>query len=297
MRTIIGILSVLCFNLMNAQEQDTAKDDAASKELEKQKQQAKTYTYQGNKKLQSNKFNDAEADYRRAISTNPDSGAAKYNLGNAYYNRQSLAEAFDRFKQAAEVTTEKPDKHRAFHNMGNVFMKEKQYDKAVEAYKNALRNNPTDDETRYNLALAKQKKKEQDKNGGGGDNKDDQEEKKDDKNQGDKKKEGDKNDDNEGDKKDENKEGDGENEKKPEEPKDNEGDKKPEDKKDQKDKNKGGDQPKDKDKKPPKPRPGQLSPQQIKNLLQAMNNEEKKVQQKINAKKAKGAKVKNEKDW
>ena len=43
--------------------------------------------------------------------------------------------------------------------------------------------------------------------------------------------------------------------------------------------------------------PGKLSPQQVKNLLEAMNNEEKKVQDKINAKKQKGTKVKSEKDW
>jgi hypothetical protein len=43
--------------------------------------------------------------------------------------------------------------------------------------------------------------------------------------------------------------------------------------------------------------PGKLSPQQIKSLLEAMNNQEKKVQEKINAKKAKGPKVKAAKDW
>ena len=47
-------------------------------------------------------------------------------------------------------------KHQAFHNMGNVFMKQKDYAKAVETYKNALRNNPQDEETRYNYALAKE---------------------------------------------------------------------------------------------------------------------------------------------
>ena len=51
-------------------------------------------------------------------------------------------------------------KHKAFHNLGNVFMKEKNYTEAVEAYKNALRNNPSDDETRYNYALAKKMLKE-----------------------------------------------------------------------------------------------------------------------------------------
>ncbi len=42
---------------------------------------------------------------------------------------------------------------------------------------------------------------------------------------------------------------------------------------------------------------GQLSPQQIQNLLETMANQEAKVQEKLNAKKAKAAKVKTEKDW
>ena len=56
-------------------------------------------------------------------------------------------------------------------------------------------------------------------------------------------------------------------------------------------------EPKDKKQQQPPTEPGKLSPQQVKNLLEAMNNEEKKVQEKINAKKQKGTKVKPEKDW
>ena len=48
---------------------------------------------------------------------------------------------------------------------------------------------------------------------------------------------------------------------------------------------------------PPKPKQGQLSPEQVKSLLEAMNNQEKKVQDKINAKKVKGKPVKTKKDW
>ena len=52
-----------------------------------------------------------------------------------------------------------------------------------------------------------------------------------------------------------------------------------------------------KDKGQPKPQPGKMSPQQVKNLLEAMNNEEKKVQEKMNASKTKGVKIQTEKDW
>ena len=236
-------------------------------------------------------FVEGEADYRKAIAVNPKNETAKYNLGNAYYNEAKNDEAMQRFKQAADVATSKPEKHKALHNLGNTHMNAKQYQEAVDAYKDALRNNPSDDETRYNLALAKDMLEKNPPKGGEGDNKDqDQNQDKNDQNEDnqDKKdeegkdKEGNEGDEQEdkdkGDEKDENKEGDNQEDKgKPDKPNEGEQDKK--------------------DQKQPQPQPGQMSPQQIKNLLEAMNNEEKKVQEKINAKKQKGAKVKSEKDW
>ena len=47
----------------------------------------------------------------------------------------------------------------------------------------------------------------------------------------------------------------------------------------------------------PKPQQGKISPEQIKQLLESLQNEEKKTQQKMNAQKAKGDKLKQEKDW
>ena len=138
-------------------------------------------------------------------------------------------------------------------------MKKQLCSEAVLAYKNALRNNPNDDETRYNLALAKKCEEEQEQNNDD-ENKDDKEdkneEKKDDKNKNDQQ---DKNDENQNDK---NKD------------------------------NKKSDQPKEN-----KNQQSKLSPEQIKNLLKAMENAEKKVQAKVNDKKQKGTKVVSEKDW
>jgi tetratricopeptide (TPR) repeat protein len=221
-----------------------------------------------NEEYSENKFVDAEANYRISHSKFPKRTVAPYNLGNAIYKQNQIAEAKFAFATAIEKTRSRSLKHQAFHNLGNVFMKEKNYSEAVEAYKNALRNKPSDEETRYNYALAKKmlkenppkddKKKDKDK-----DKKDDK--KKDDKNK---------------DKKDDKKDGD-----------------KDKDKKDDKGK------PKDKDdKKPgedgkPKPNPGGISKQRLENLLDAVNNEEKKIQGKVNANKVKGKPIKTEKDW
>ena len=257
-----------------------AQDDKEKKRSLKESQELLS---EASFEMNNDNFPLAEADYRQAIALNPKDETGKYNLGTAYYNKEMNATAMHRFKQAAAIAVNKNEKHQAFHNLGNTFMNEKRYGEAVESFKNALRNNPKDDETRYNLALAKKLLEEQEKNGGGDDNKDDKDEKKEDEekkeNEDNNKKEGD-----DGDQKDENDEGDEEEDKKDGDEKEDKG--KPDEPKEEKE-----------NKQPPPPVPGKLSPQQVKNLLEAMNNEEKKVQEKINAKKQKGAKIKSEKDW
>jgi len=257
-----------------------AQDDKEKKQVIKE---SKELLSAASFEMNNDNFPLAEADYRQAIALNPKDETGKYNLGTAYYNKEMNATAMHRFKQAAAIAVNKKEKHHAFHNLGNTFMNEKRYGEAVESYKNALRNNPADDETRYNLALAKKLLEDQEKNGGGDDNEDDKDENKEDEekneNEENNKKEGD-----DGDEKEENDQGEEEEDKKEGEDKEDKG--KPEEPKEEKE-----------NKQPPPPVPGKLSPQQVKNLLEAMNNEEKKVQEKINAKKQKGTKVKSEKDW
>ncbi|MAY21967.1 MAG: hypothetical protein CMC74_04230 [Flavobacteriaceae bacterium] len=278
---------LLSVGILSAQEKEK---DKAQLQLEKETQD---YIAEGSEALSNNQFSDAEVNYRKAIAINPSKEVAKYNLGNAYYNKAKNEEAMRRFKQAASVAKSKPEKHKAFHNLGNTFMNAKQYQEAVEAYKSALRNDPTDDETRYNLALAKEMLEKNPPQGGDGEDENQDQQENQDQNQDqnnenqdsqDQNNQGDDGDNQEDkDQGDENKdqnqgENEGENEKR--EPKDN--------------KSGEGDQPKDQKQ---QPIPGQMSPQQIKNLLEAMNNEEKKVQDKINVQKQKGAKVKSNKDW
>lgn len=292
MRSIGFIIIVVCFFGSLSAQDDTTKELEGKKALKA----STNLTYEANEELVQNNFIDAEANYRKAISKSGENTAAPYNLGRAYYNRESYAEAFARFKEAGEKAEEKPTKHKAFHNMGNVFMQNKEYEKAVEAYKQALRSNPNDDETRYNLALAKEMLKKDQENQNNDQNKDDQnkDQDKDNKEQNqDQNNEGDQNKDQEGDQKDDQNKDQGDEgdkgDQNPEENKKGDG----EEKQEQKKQPNQGEEPEKK----PRPRPNQLSKQQIQNLLEAMQNEEKKVQEKIDAKKVKGKKIKNEKDW
>ncbi|HEY4617331.1 MAG TPA: tetratricopeptide repeat protein [Flavobacterium sp.] len=222
-----------------------------------------------NEEYADSKFVDAEANYRISNSKFPSRTIASYNLGNAIYKQNQASEAKFAYAKSIKNAKTRPQKHKAYHNLGNVFMKEKNYTEAVEAYKNALRNKPSDDETRYNYALAKKMLKENPP--------------KDDKNKD--KKDQDKKDKDNKDKKDQDKD-----------KKDDKGDK-DKDKKDKKDKDGKNKDDKSKDEEKPKPAPGGISKQRLENLLDAVSNEEKKVQDKVNASKIKGKPTKTEKDW
>lgn len=229
--------------------------------------------------LADNDFSEAEASYRKAVAKSPENVKAKYNMANMYYNKEKASQASSRLIQAAKIAETKEERHKIFHNLGNSFMEQKRYKDAVEAYKNALRNNPKDEETRYNYALAK-KMLEEDPESGGGEDEQDQDQDQTDKEDSD-----------EGEQEPE--EGEGDNNDQGGDPDDNSEDQP----QDQDDNGEPDNQPGEDEPQPQQPKPGQLSPEQIKSLLEAMNNEEKKVQDKINAERAKGARTRNEKDW
>jgi tetratricopeptide (TPR) repeat protein len=215
---------------------------------------------------------EAEANYRKAKNNENSQAVASYNMGNAIYNQKNTSESKFAYLQAIEKAANKSEKHKAYHNLGNVLMKQKSYQEAVEAYKNALRNNPTDDETRYNFALAKEylKNNPPDPQGGGNDNKDQDQNQ--DKNQQQQPQDSDQSDGN-GDK--DQKEGDNKQDKP------QEGDNK-EDKKDQ-------------DNNPPQKQG--MAKESLERLLEAVQNEEKKVQEKLKGEKIKGQPIKTDKDW
>ena len=118
----------------------------------------------GNKEYKQEKYSDAEVNYRRALEENARSTEAAYNLGNSLFKQEKRQEALEQYQVTINNETDNKKIANAWHNVGNVFlsMKDSQnpeeqkmaLPKSIEAYKNALRKNPKDDETRYNLALA-----------------------------------------------------------------------------------------------------------------------------------------------
>ena len=145
------------------------------------------YIREGNKQFRLGQYDKAEVSYRKAVEKNPKNPQAAYNLGNALMAQKKDSAAVQQFEQSTRIETNPMRKAAAYHNMGVICQTHKMYDEAIEAYKNALRNNPNDDETRYNLVLCKHLKKKQDeKQKQNQQNKDDQN-KKDDQKKDDKK--------------------------------------------------------------------------------------------------------------
>lgn len=213
----------------------------------------------GNADILNKNYTDAEVEYRKAISTDKNQNKASHNLGNLLFENQNYDEAIQEYFKTQKNSEIDLEKHSAFHNLGNSYMKKKDYAQAVEAYKNALRNNSSDDETRYNYALAK-KFLEGDKRQNSENSEDSEEEKQD----------------------------------------------QSEDQNENQDENQNSDQnsesekekPKDQDDKEEQEQGGGLSKQQMENLLEAVNNIEKDLNEKLKSGKKKlQTTKKSEKDW
>lgn len=136
-----------------------------------QAQNERKFVRQGNKyyeaatkdpsRVDSVQFNKAEIEYLKALEKKPDDTKWNFNLADALYKQKKFDESAEKFKEIADKTTNKVEKSRALHNLGNSFLMKNKLDESIAAYKDALRNNPKDLETKYNLLYAMNMKKKQ----------------------------------------------------------------------------------------------------------------------------------------
>lgn len=149
--------------------------------LASQAQNERKFVRQGNKyfeaamkdtaHLDTVQFNKAEIEYLKAIEKKPQENKWNFNLADALYKQKKFGESAEKFREIADKTLNKVEKGRALHNLGNSFLMSNKLDESISAYKEALRSNPKDLETKYNLLYAmnmkkkqQQKQKNQDKN-------------------------------------------------------------------------------------------------------------------------------------
>lgn len=128
----------------------------------------------GNRLFHQQKFEQAEVEYRKAVGKNSANPQAHYNLGCALFAQKKDSAAVKQYEIAGRLEKTSRRKAMVFHNLGVVCQQHQLYQQAITAYEESLRNNPNDNETRYNLALCKkllknqprqnQNKNKQDKN-------------------------------------------------------------------------------------------------------------------------------------
>lgn len=118
---------------------------------------------QGNRSYNEQKYEQAATKYEEALKINPSALEPNYNLGNTFYKQNKWDESIAQQNHYLELEKESPEKvSSSWHNIGNAFLHKKDLAKTMEAYKMALRINPNDDETRYNLAVVQKMINDQD---------------------------------------------------------------------------------------------------------------------------------------
>ena len=128
-------------------------------------QQENNNVRSGNKQYKAEKYTEAEVDYRRALEKNNKSFETNFNLGNALFRQEKYADALQYYQNAAVLSQDDKQKLAAiYHNVGNALLVNNKIEESIAAYKNALKNNPKDNDTRYNLAYAQMLLKKQEQN-------------------------------------------------------------------------------------------------------------------------------------
>lgn len=117
----------------------------------------------GNRLFHQQKFEQAEVEYRKAVGKNSANPQAHYNLGCALFAQKKDSAAVKQYEIAGRLEKTSRRKAMVFHNLGVVCQQHQLYQQAITAYEESLRNNPNDNETRYNLALCKKLLKNQPK--------------------------------------------------------------------------------------------------------------------------------------
>lgn len=220
--------------------------------------QERSLVRKGNELYSKQKYAEAAKAYQAALQKEPTFTPGAFNLGNSLVQQKQFDAARKVMDHAAKTSKDPAVQSGAHYNTGNTYMSEQQWQQAVDAYKSSLRKNPQDADAKYNLSYALAKLKQQQQQGGGKDNqqKDNQSKNDKDQQQKDQQQKDDK-------KNGKQQQGEGENDKH--------------------------------DQQRPQPQQSKISEQQADNILKALQQDERKLQDKMQQGKA--TPVRLEKDW
>ena len=215
---------------------------------------------EGVRAYEEGRFAEAEVEFRKAESINQESYEAEFNTGTALYGQEKYDETVKQYETLLSRTDDDEKTAKIWHNIGNSLLEARQYGPSIEAYKHSLRRDPTDDDTRYNLAYAKQKLQEQNQDKG----EDQSEDKGRDQNEQDR---------------------------------DKDEDQQQDTQEDQQSDEREQEQESQEDQQETQSSPREISKEDAERMLKAIRQQEKDVKEKVDKKKAAAAKVKTEKDW
>jgi Ca-activated chloride channel family protein len=233
-----------------------------------QAQNPDKYIRQGNKLYKDSIYDGAEQKYARALEADPNYEKGIYNQGNAYYQQKKHEEAIKNYELSAGLIEDPKQKAAAYHNLGNSYFDSKQYEQSIEAYKNALRQNPNDADTKYNLMVAKKMLEDQQKQNQDKQDQNQDQQNQDQQNQENQESESENQDQQNGDQQDQQQQNPSEQE------------------------NQEGEQPQ-----PSGMKPSKLTPEEVKRILEALANDEKNTVKDIIKNEHKAKPNKSDKDW
>lgn len=109
---------------------------------------------EGDKFYTSGEFYLAEEQYRKAREGNKDLKST-FNLGNSVYQQERFEEAVDHYTSATQLAPDNNKRSDAYYNLGNALFQNQKLEESIDAYKESIQLNPNNDQARYNLLVAK----------------------------------------------------------------------------------------------------------------------------------------------
>jgi tetratricopeptide (TPR) repeat protein len=124
-------------------------------------QTVRSHISKGNSAFEKGNYADSEVEYKKALEKNSKSKEAQFNLGNSYYKQQRFDEALREYENSGAAMKSPEERAETYYNIGNSLYRANKFQEAINAYKQSLKLNPSDDDTRYNLQMARAKLKQQ----------------------------------------------------------------------------------------------------------------------------------------
>ncbi len=117
-------------------------------------------------KVDTSMYQLAETSYRKALDVKANDFKSLFNIGDALFKQNKMVEAQSQFEEILELAPTKEDKANTYFNIGNALLAQQKLDESIDAYKDALRNNPSDLQAKYNLEFVRflKNKQEQQEN-------------------------------------------------------------------------------------------------------------------------------------